>query len=452
MRRWCVVPLAVLAVLAATLSRAVAVAHATPQVAARSQDERQDERQDQHQDQHQDHEQGQDQDRGVDQDAPAAANAPAWPARAFEDALGAKGVVIELPGLPEQYASVRIAGFGRRADAADHAARLLERVGEAAGGLTPEDVVGEGPNAVVFRRAATPMPQGEARSGDRVLLFASLRADAPLIERTWMAYEPTNADTVRGLAVIIPGTFGYPPELYKRWSADLRARGWSVLRLLSQPSRFTEFFPLSVAPGEEAAKAALLAASADQRTAECAYAVEAAADHVEALDRRLVDTPRVVLGFSGGAILQSAVVARQPGRYASAVYVAGGANAAAVAMDSQFMRQFIRSVSFRFTGEDPDAQRRLFESAYLRASTLDAFHAATWAAQTRSLVIDATRDEAVPPTYGDLLWRRLGRPERRSYPTGHVGLFLALPEMVGSINDWLQGRPLELPRAVRGGR
>lgn len=376
---------------------------------------------------------------------PGEALLPIWPARAHEAALGAKGVVSELPGDPSAYRSVMVL---LRADpelAREHARPLLER----AGIEDPEAVaIGfEGDNAMFF---IPPRHDADAPEGTRTLLFVSLREGTNGIERTWIAYEATSAAEVRGLAVIIPGTFGYPPDLYEAWSADLRERGWSVLRLLSQPSRFTERVRVRVGAGTGLEEGVRFAAHADDRTAECAYAVEHAARHAEALDPRLKDTPRAMLGFSGGAILAPAVVAREPQRYASVVLVAGGAHAARISIDSTFMKQYIRSALFDFTGPEAAADRAEFEDAYLRHATMDAYHAAARLhAGTRVLVIDGSRDRAVPFETSTLLFERLRRaglaPLRRTYPTNHVMLFMALKDMLGDINTWLDGGELALP-------
>ncbi|MCW5758101.1 MAG: prolyl oligopeptidase family serine peptidase [Phycisphaeraceae bacterium] len=376
---------------------------------------------------------------------PGEALLPIWPARAHEAALGAKGVVSELPGDPSAYRSVMVLLRADPGPAREHARPLLERAG-----IEDPDAVEigfEGDNAMFF---IPPRHDADAPEGTRTLLFVSLREGTNGIERTWIAYEATGATEVRGLAVIIPGTFGYPPDLYEAWSADLRERGWSVLRLLSQPSRFTERVRVRVGAGTGLEEGVRFAAHADDRTAECAYAVEHAARFVEGLDPRLKDTPRAMLGFSGGAILAPAVVAREPQRYASVVLVAGGAHAARISIDSTFMKQYIRSALFDFTGPEAAADRAEFEDAYLRHATMDAYHAAARLhAGTRVLVIDGSRDRAVPFETSTLLFERLRRaglaPLRRTYPTNHVMLFMALKDMIADINTWLDGGELALP-------
>ncbi len=376
---------------------------------------------------------------------------PKWPARAFEGALGGKGVIVELGGDPKRYESLQVGFFFGEAGApgaAEHAGEYLDELGDAAG-ITAEDVQDEQYNALVFEIPPA-FEQAQAEGGSRTLLFVSLREDSYEIERTWMAYEPATTQEVRGVAVIVPGTFGYPPELYEKWSDDLRKRGWSVLRLLSQPSRFTEQILIDVEAGEGANEGKKFAEHADDRTAECAFAVEAGVRHMTQLDGRLEGKPRAILGFSGGAILLPAVVAYNPEAYETAVIVAGGANAASISIDSTFMKQFIKSVFVTFKGEDAAGDRAAFEEAYLQTATLDGYHAAAqFDDDTRVLVVDGSFDKAVPLATSGLLVERFGAggitPVRRTYPTNHVMLFVALSEMIGQVNDWVDGGELGLP-------
>ncbi|MGD1916449.1 MAG: alpha/beta hydrolase family protein [Phycisphaerales bacterium] len=372
------------------------------------------------------------------QDVPT--HAPVWPERAFESELDGKGVVLELSGDPRRYRSFQIPVFGDGPNAAEHAQRLLDRAGQTAFEVDAASVRAEGANSLVFRAPpADWMRDGE--NGERTLLFVSLQPEPYAIERTWMAYEPATTDDIDGLAIIVPGTFGYPPELYEKWSDDLRSRGWSVLRLLSQPSRFTERISVRI-DGDGREQGRGFAERADDRTAECAFAVEHGARFIEQLDNRLVDKPRAILGFSGGAILAPGVVAREPDRYQTVILVAGGANAASISIDSTFMARFIRSVSFEFAGDDQAADRAAFEAGYLEHATLDGFHAAaSFDQNTRVLVVDGTVDRAVPFVSSQLMVDRLRaagiEPDRRSYPVNHVMLFMALNESLQQINDWI---------------
>ena len=55
------------------------------------------------------------------------------------------------------------------------------------------------------------------------------------------------------------------------------------------------------------------------------------------------------------------------------------------------------------------------------------------------LLIHAREDREVPADTGDLLYERLGRPERWEYDGGHSWVFLILPRLKGEIARWLEG-------------
>ena len=60
------------------------------------------------------------------------------------------------------------------------------------------------------------------------------------------------------------------------------------------------------------------------------------------------------------------------------------------------------------------------------------------ALDTAILVIHSPDDDIVPFAHGRLLFERLGRPERWSYPLGHVPLFVLLPWRDGRVVKWIE--------------
>jgi fermentation-respiration switch protein FrsA (DUF1100 family) len=54
------------------------------------------------------------------------------------------------------------------------------------------------------------------------------------------------------------------------------------------------------------------------------------------------------------------------------------------------------------------------------------------------LLIHGTRDLAVPAHLGDLLWERLGRPERWSEEAGHEEIFMRLPQQIERLVGWIE--------------
>ena len=49
-------------------------------------------------------------------------------------------------------------------------------------------------------------------------------------------------------------------------------------------------------------------------------------------------------------------------------------------------------------------------------------------------------DKIIPSEDGDLLYKRLGRPERVNFLLGHELLFFRLPSHAKMIADWIDGR------------
>lgn len=83
---------------------------------------------------------------------------------------------------------------------------------------------------------------------------ASVNAKVPSIERTGFAfYNPVTPKgsmprKARGIALVMPGIFGTPEGTLEALVASLRRDGWHVLRMLAQPSRFTQAVSWTIDP------------------------------------------------------------------------------------------------------------------------------------------------------------------------------------------------------------
>lgn len=258
-----------------------------------------------------------------------------------------------------------------------------------------------------------------------------------VLERTWFSlYDPTKGPA-RGVAVVMPGLFGTPEAVFDQSVRHLQSRGWIVLRMMAQPTRYTEKLRVEVDPEDPSRAAATLAEVFDQRVAECAYAVEAALGWLVEKRPEARGLPRAILGGSGGAMSLPTVVARMPGAFSAAVMIAGGADFATIAATSNYV-DWVDSVRITWPGGMATAaQREALGRAYLERSKLDSFHTASALEGVPTLVLHATRDKAVPAAQGDLLWTRLGKPERWEYVMGHEMIFISLPFRLASILDWL---------------
>lgn len=314
----------------------------------------------------------------------------------------------------------------------------------------------EGPGSFVFappveladgvQAASAPGPDDAAE----VFVYASAQLverqdgeDRVAIERTWLAlYAPRTSDPV-GTIVLIPGMLGTPEPIIEGMIRFWRAEGYAVLRFMSHPSRFTERVEVAIGPGEEEAVASRLASIYDQRTAECAYAADAAVGHVMSTRDTLRGKPVVLVGMSGGAMVLPTVYAYAPQRYAAAVLIAGGANFLRISAESNYA-DWIDAVVLDWAPQDPASQGRpdperlaRLSDAYLLASRLDAMHTAGEMAGIPVLVLHATNDKAVPSALGEQLWQRLGTPERWVYAVTHEIIFVMLPTQARRMGDWI---------------
>ncbi|MEX2217856.1 MAG: prolyl oligopeptidase family serine peptidase, partial [Phycisphaerales bacterium] len=258
-----------------------------------------------------------------------------------------------------------------------------------------------------------------------------------VLSRTWFAlYEPTRAGDPAGVALVMPGLFNTPEPVIEHLIEQFRKRGWAVLRMMAQPSRFTERTTIRIDPQNLESAAERAAAEMQDRVAECAYAAQAAFQHLGAEKPALAKLPCIAVGMSGGAMTLPSVVALEPQRYAAAVLIAGGADFVTIALESNY-RFMVDSIRFDWPEPPTDDQQKALAALYLQRAPLDSFHTAAALKGKPVLMIHGTHDAAVPAHLGDLLWERLGRPERWSEEAGHEEVFMRLPKKAGDILDWL---------------
>ncbi len=387
-----------------------------------------------------------------------------WPAR-FGEQDDRRGVIVPLEGPLSVWQGVWLgehhAWRSRKVEYDDAAA-----LGRAFGAPTGFDFRTEGPGSFLFvrdRRYAEPDPPPvpEFTEADPAELFKFVSAKVTRtwgavpgveLQRTWFGlYDPADDPDVdrpaRGTVVLMPGMFGTPEPVINSLIKSMRDRGWSVLRMLSHPSRFTERLEVHV-DSDPSGAARIFAEELTDRAAECAYAASAAVEHAHTLRPELAGRPTVLLGMSGGAIALPTVHAYDPDAYDATVLIAGGVNFLGINLGSNYA-SFIDAVHAQWGDlDDPrdpthDEQREL-AAAYLEHAELDGYHLAAQLAGKPALIIHGSSDRAVPAVFGDLLWERAGKPERWVFPVGHELVFLALPTQAGRLHRWLLEN-LELP-------
>ncbi|RNC81284.1 MAG: alpha/beta hydrolase [Phycisphaera sp.] len=262
------------------------------------------------------------------------------------------------------------------------------------------------------------------------------------VQRTWFTYdEPDDVEPI-GLAVLMPGIFATPRDVSDRAERGLLMRGWAVLRMLSPPSRMTEHTEYTIDAEESETTIRSIALDLDNRAAEASFAVQSAAEHVTSGESGLRDKPRIIIGMSGTAIALPTIIAYEPETYNAAVVIGGGANSYRIAIESSY-RDWIDSIQIYSDVGPPDTShypRWLFtyEETYFSHSRLDGVHTAQFMTHIPTLMIHGSSDTAVPASSGDLLWEKLGKPERWVMPVGHELLFAAIPLRMVAILDWLE--------------
>lgn len=290
------------------------------------------------------------------------------------------------------------------------------------------------------RRGDVPDSTFRFVSGTRVPGANPESPDRTAVTRTWFdLYLPAaTAEKPRGVVLLMPGMFGTPEGVLGGLANRLRADGWYILRMVAQPSRFTERVEFVVSPDENLApQAAQIATLFRERTAECAYAAAAAGEHIRKTYPDTQTLPWVTIGFSAGAMTLPTVAAYEPDRYAASIIVGGGCHFWLMNERSNY-KDWIDAVRVRWTTPPEGQDRRQLNDAYLSQNPLDSFHTASVLRGRPTLFILGTTDFAVPTPLGHSLWERCDKPERWDIRGGHEVLFMQLHKNFDRMVDWLK--------------
>lgn len=194
-----------------------------------------------------------------------------------------------------------------------------------------------------------------------------------------------------------------------------------------------------------------------QLFADIAYSWEAALAFVETRCPLVAGKPVVYVGISFGGIVGPTVVARLGDRVKATVLAGAGANLMGIANESD-----IEGLDLVMTASDgkrimPGSENyRAISEMYLEKAAWDSYNTAPFLLGRPVLLVQGRSDTTVPSRYGDVLWERLGRPERWSAWYGHPLLIYFIGDHRKEIADWLerhvresageQGRGEEPPR------
>jgi dienelactone hydrolase len=189
-----------------------------------------------------------------------------------------------------------------------------------------------------------------------------------------------------------------------------------------------------------------LADEIDQAQAGSAYATEAVLDYIKTQREDLKDIPVVVIGFSGGALTTPTVAARILDQISAVVIIGGAADCFTASQLSTFNNG---GLNIRTTLDDPKTPAPVkpellaaISREYLAASSLDPYHTAPLLREKPVLFVAGSSDTWVPAQCGDLLYERLGKPDRLMISAGHELLFFFLPSKAPFIADWVEQHAL----------
>ncbi len=238
--------------------------------------------------------------------------------------------------------------------------------------------------------------------------------------------------------VVMHVTSVYPDSPYERAvKLALLRRGWTVIDVDGATGLFRSprgMFLIDKEKGVEPT-ARSVARAVDRRLAEWAYAAEAMFEYLDDRGGATPSKPAVLVGCSLGAIAAPTIVARLPDRFEAAVLIGGGANVLKITQRSSLTDAGLELLTTGGSLSSSD-RHELFDR-YLDASRLDPHHTAAAMGGIPVLVVHAIFDRIVPASTGRALYEQLDRPERWSFPVGHLGLFWLLPSQSARIAEWI---------------
>jgi pimeloyl-ACP methyl ester carboxylesterase len=215
----------------------------------------------------------------------------------------------------------------------------------------------------------------------------------------------------------------------------LRRRGWAVLYTTRMSAYLLGRDPDAFERRETDPHTAfrLVEGMLEEFIASYAYANDAAVQFVRQHVPALRDTPIIIAGFSFGALMAPTLAARLGDDVAAVVLVGGGADLPRIAAESTFNWSWHPMLRGRLLSA---RDYRVLRDEYRARTNLDPYATAPLLRNRPVLVVQARWDRIVPARYGDLLWERLGRPERWMFRGGHLMLFWRLEKYADPIARW----------------
>ncbi|MBL8760544.1 MAG: hypothetical protein JNL50_04510 [Phycisphaerae bacterium] len=306
-------------------------------------------------------------------------------------------------------------------------------------------------------RADRPFPRMRRSAGgeERPLDVRGLRRRAVLADEFHVRTPVAEAWPPKGIALVKHGLGGL--EYTRPVANELLRRGWVVVeseglswgferveRALEEEDREARGQGAGDARSTKPKamtvdEASTTFAQGAQLFADIAYSWEAALAFVEKKCAAAAGGPVVYVGMSFGGIVGPTVVARLGERVKATVLAGAGANLMGIASESD-----IEGLDLVLTGSDgrrvmPGSEHyRAISEMYLEKAAWDSYNTAPFLAGQPVLLVQGRTDRTVPSQYGELLWERLGRPERWSAWYGHPLLIYFIGDHRKEIVDWLE--------------
>lgn len=290
--------------------------------------------------------------------------------------------------------------------------------------------------ALQFRFPSPSLRSEFARLGQALDASAEAWGNEPVDSVYFGMLEPLGGREPRGLIVCFHSLGGLSYERAVLY--ELQRRGW-MLVVAEFPWGAAASSTWDVQPATAESVGKTLAAGIDARLLRAAISAGAVCAYLRDTTPALAGKPTLVWGASAGSFAAPAAARRLHAD--GLVLVGSGANILDVAQKSTF---FNGGIVLRPTGvrerDTPALIDRVIE-AYRDHAALDPYALAPYLVRVPTLMIHAGEDDIVPAREGDLLWDRLGKPERWTLSCGHEMLFWRLGSLAQDIADWVDLLP-----------
>lgn len=270
--------------------------------------------------------------------------------------------------------------------------------------------------------------------------------EAPLAKRNREAFEKAMMDrnfawTVAFKGFQVGGVDGRGEEIVVLARPLTMARDFkAAVAKMEKLSEYEFELTASTDAGELGAEIARLT---DDALASNAYGVEAIVMYLREHRPDLLRGPLVIMGYSAGSLATPAVIARlrqmeNPPRIDAVVLTGSGADLFMLSQESTLTDG---GVTLRDGKKKPTKEMvAKVGEAYRARVNLDPMVAGAYLQDLPVLQVHASRDDWVPHEGGELLYGKLGRPDRLTVSGGHIRLFWTLSWYQDQIADWVESK------------